>query len=672
MKRGSIRNKLITLVLSCSLISIWITALLSVTTATSISKKDCNQIMGHQMHAVSTELEASMHMISQSVDTMANICLNQITDFEKFKTDSNYVTEYTKQIEQTAFEFAKNTDGALTCYVRYNPEFTEPTSGLFLTRDSADSEFKSVTPTDFSMYDKDDLEHVGWYYVPVNNEKPTWMDPYLNANINVYMISYVVPIYVDGVSVGIVGMDIDFSAITGLLDDFKLFDSGYAYLASSSDTVLYHPSAEVGTNRSEIKEDGRVTLETELVNGMKLITSVPQSEVNAKAQELTLKISYASFASLAIAFIICMIFSTRLVKPLKNITGEVLHMADLSFEPNDTVNKIANKKDETGEIAKGVQKLQEHMRTLVNEIENARNNLEQNTNTLYTTSEKINEMCSENSSVMQELAAGMEENTTAMTDVNDNISAINENAEEINSLSEKGATTARGVYARAQNLQRSTKDAITITETMYTEVKEKSMQALEQAKAIDKINDMIHAITEISEQTTLLALNASIEAARAGEAGKGFAVVASEIGTLANQTLGTVQNIDQTVSDVVTAVTNMSDCLQNTTEFLETKVLSGYSGFMDISDQYAKDADEYKNSMTLIQSSISELTNAMNHISETMSEITSNITEGSSGISGIAERTSQMAEVTVENSQQAENSRESLDELKNVINKISL
>ena len=347
-------------------------------------------------------------------------------------------------------------------------------------------------------------------------------------------------------------------------------------------------------------------------------------------------------------------------------------MADLSFEPNETVNKIANKKDETGEIAKGVQKLQEHMRTLVNEIENARNNLEQNTNTLYTTSEKINEMCSENSSVMQELAAGMEENTTAMTDVNDNISAINENAEEINSLSEKGATTARGVYARAQNLQRSTKDAITITETMYTEVKEKSMQALEQAKAIDKINDMIHAITEISEQTTLLALNASIEAARAGEAGKGFAVVASEIGTLANQTLGTVQNIDQTVSDVVTAVTNMSDCLQNTTEFLETNVLSGYSGFMDISDQYAKDADEYKNSMTLIQSSISELTNAMNHISETMSEITSNITEGSSGISGIAERTSQMAEVTVENSQQAENSRESLDELKDVINKISL
>jgi len=73
-----------------------------------------------------------------------------------------------------------------------------------------DAEFKSLTPTDFSSYDKDDLEHVGWYYIPVNNGKPTWMEPYLNSNINVYMISYVVPIVIDNVKVGIVGMDIDF------------------------------------------------------------------------------------------------------------------------------------------------------------------------------------------------------------------------------------------------------------------------------------------------------------------------------------------------------------------------------------------------------------------------------------------------------------------------------
>lgn len=60
-------------------------------------------------------------------------------------------------------------------------------------RDNAEAEFESVTPTDFSMYDLGDTAHVGWYYIPVANKAPIWMDPYLNENVHIYMISYVVP-----------------------------------------------------------------------------------------------------------------------------------------------------------------------------------------------------------------------------------------------------------------------------------------------------------------------------------------------------------------------------------------------------------------------------------------------------------------------------------------------
>lgn len=658
--------------LCCTMISIGITAALSITSATAIAKKDSSEIMEGKMEALAEELNAAMNMISQSVDTLAGVCLNQITDFEAFQTSADYVSKYTEGLEELFYEFAENTDGALTCYIRYNPDFTEPTSGLFLTRDSEQADFESVTPTDFSMYDKTDAEHVGWYYTPVQNKKPTWMDPYLNANINVYMVSYVIPLYIDGVSVGIVGMDIDFSVISGLVKNFKLFDTGFGYLTNSGDTVLYHPSAEVGVKVSELKEQGNVTLKEELINGMKVILSVPEKEVDAEAAQLTGKIAVAGAVSVLIAFVIGLLFSGTLIRPLKKVTNEVVRMSDLNFEENDSVAKIAKKSDETGDIAKGVAELQKHMREIVSEIERARKNLEQNTENLYRTSQQADSMCSENSSVTRELAAGMEETAATMSDISRNISAMNENAEEISGLSEKGVETAVGVSGRAKDLQHSTKEAIQLTEKMYDEVRKQSIQALEQAKAIDKINEMTQAITQISSQTNLLALNASIEAARAGEAGRGFAVVASEIGSLAGQTLETVENIDEIVSDVVDAVKNMSGCLQNTTEFLETKVLTGYEGFRKVSDQYAEDAEEFKISMDNIQNAIAELTRAMNAISDSMSEVDRTVNEGSRGVSGIAERTSQMAEVTVENSRQAESSKNSLNELQMVIDKIRL
>ena len=672
MRIGNIRNKIIGLVLVCTLISIVVTAALSITTSTSISKKDSQEIMQYQMNTLSTELNSTMNMISQSVDTMANICLEQITDFEKFQTDANYVKEYTEQIEPLIFKFAENTSGAFTCYIRFNPDFTEPTSGLFLTRDNADADFNTVTPTDFSIYDKDDLEHVGWYYIPVNNQKPTWMDPYLNANINVYMISYVVPIYIDGVSVGIVGMDIDFSKISDVAKDFHLFDTGYAYLASSSDTILYHPTSEVGVNISELNETGNSTLEETLVNGMKMFCSVPLTEINAETNALSINIVVAGLISMVLALILSILFSIGLVKPLKKITQEVLHMADMNFEESAIVNKLSKKKDETGDIAKGIATLQKHMNEIVNEIDDARNNLEENTNALYITSQKIDDMCSENSAVTQELAAGMEQTATSMADVNNNISSVNKNAGEISSLSEKGMDTAREVSERAKHLQTSTKQAISLTKETYEDVRERSLTALEQSKSIDKIKDMIQAITDISSQTNLLALNASIEAARAGEAGKGFAVVATEIGTLANQTLETVQNIDKTVTEAIQAVENMSECLQNTTDFLEKEVLSGYTGFMDVSNQYANDANEFEKSMDTIQHSILELAESMKHISISITEINRTVMEGSTGITGIAERTSQITEVTLENNHHAENSKDGLKVLKDVIEQIVL
>lgn len=75
-----------------------------------------------------------------------------------------------------------------------------------------------------------------------------------------------------------------------------------------------------------------------------------------------------------------------------------------------------------------------------------------------------------------------------------------------------------------------------------------TIKGLEEAS--NRIGEVVGLISDIAEQTNLLALNATIEAARAGEAGKGFAVVASEVKNLANQTAKATEEISGQVDEM--------------------------------------------------------------------------------------------------------------------------
>ena len=216
-----------------------------------IAFKDSKEILTLINSNQAAQLNGMLAKVEQSVNTLSDMTLAKIKDFDKFKTDSSYVTECTEELEESVLGLATHTDGAITAYVRYNPEFTEPTSGIFLSK-SGDS-YEYLTPTDFSMYDPSDTEHVGWYYIPVEAGEPIWMDPYLNENINTYMISYVIPLYIDGESVGIVGMDIDFNVIQSQIAEWEAFDTGHAYLTNGEDSILYHKDYEV---RASCRERG--------------------------------------------------------------------------------------------------------------------------------------------------------------------------------------------------------------------------------------------------------------------------------------------------------------------------------------------------------------------------------------------------------------------------------
>ncbi|WLR54682.1 methyl-accepting chemotaxis protein [Mesobacillus subterraneus] len=140
----------------------------------------------------------------------------------------------------------------------------------------------------------------------------------------------------------------------------------------------------------------------------------------------------------------------------------------------------------------------------------------------------------------QQTAASSETSVRSFIDMRDMIEAMVTNMDSVFSSS---AT----MNASARNGEETLGKLISMIHSFETDFKQL-------ASTVHQVKDYSHSITKlvgmvkaIADQTKLLALNASIEAARAGEAGKGFAVVANEVGTLAEQSAKTAEEITRAI-----------------------------------------------------------------------------------------------------------------------------
>lgn len=688
----SIKTKIIVTVILCSLVSTFICGAISIVNSVSTSYEDSQQEMQLKCVSQSDELDTMMQNVSQSVEMVYSIAVAKLEHAASFRTSRDYVDTYTKQMLPILMQSAQNTKGALTAYIRYNPEFTEPTSGLFLTRNNSDSEFESVTPTDFSMYDPSDVEHVGWYYIPVQNGKETWMEPYLNSNIGVYMISYVIPIEVDGESIGIIGMDIDFSEFTNTIDSLSIFDSGYGFLANDSGEVMYHKDLEIGSNLADADSGLQAVVDalgngqTEetavsytyqgkdkvmyyrtLENGMKFVLTAPKTELQAKSKQLAGQIFGGAAFATVLAVIIGVVLGFTITKPITQIDGIVKQTAEFEFASNPANQHLYKRKDETGRMAISLHNMRKNLRQMVANIRHVYTDLKNTTEQLSDTTKRVREMSNVNTDTTQELAAAMEETAATMETVNTTVSDIKERATDIERYSKEGRESSVEVKERAGQLKLKTQAASEKTVQMYENVQQKTEAAMEQAKAVEKINQFTQAILEISSQTNLLALNASIEAARAGEAGKGFAVVAGEIGTLAAQTSTTVGSINEIIAEVNEAVANMTGCLKESTDFLEQTVLKDYEDFMGVADQYTKDATVFDDDMSAISGQINTLLSSIVEIADAMQGVSSTVSEAADGVTDIAQKTLEVSGIVQGNETLVDNNRENIVRLNSVI-----
>ncbi len=219
-----------------------------------------------------------------------------------------------------------STRGAIAYYFRFDPSISDGKAGLFYSKLKGGDEFLSLEPTDITIYEKDDTEHVGWFWQPYEAGKPIWMKPYHNQNNDILMISYVIPMYFGEKFIGVVGMDFDYMVLSDMVYEIELYENGFAYLESDG-VAFYNDNHEV---KDKISNNSNKYLRKskELVNGMTLVLSANYDDIRQIRRDITFKIMFAVLVLSALFMIMAIIVVKKIVGPLKKLTDAAVKLSN--------------------------------------------------------------------------------------------------------------------------------------------------------------------------------------------------------------------------------------------------------------------------------------------------------------------------------------------------------
>lgn len=291
----------------------------------------------------------------------------------------------------------------------------------------------------------------------------------------------------------------------------------------------------------------------------------------------------------------------RLFQPLERLTVEAERLAqgDLTV---DTSRLESN--DEVGLLARSFGAMTTELRRMIRSISSHATDVASSTEELSATSQNTTEAVEEIATAMQEVAEStdeqMEQNrqvahiSTEMSrdlqTVSNEIGHVTEAAVVTTNTARDGFETVQQAVREMEHLQQTSEALGTITTSL--------------AERSSEVGQVIQLITNLSEQTDLLALNASIEAARAGEHGAGFAVVAEEVRQLAEQSNEAGRNVHQLIGDIQSQIESTVQTSQTSQEIVTNNLnLARGAGeaFETIYNEIARVTEEMKRATSSLQ-----------------------------------------------------------------------
>ena len=324
-------------------------------------------------------------------------------------------------------------------------------------------------------------------------------------------------------------------------------------------------------------------------------------------------------AILIVSILLLFIFLTRLIKPLEKVVDA---LKDIAQGEGDLTQRLqVEAHNEIGEVADWFNAFVDRVHQLVIQIGENSNVVSEASGHLQQISEKLDKSSDDLSAMTSSAAAATDEMSMSMNSV----AAAGEQATyNLEAVAEAADIMKSGLGQVSQECQAARQ----ISDDASSQVQSASVRVVELGGAAKDIGKVVEVITEIAEQTNLLALNATIEAARAGEAGKGFAVVASEIKTLAAQTA------DATL-EITNKITTIQDSTDNTVKDVE-KIAAVIEKVTNIVDGIATELEEQSISAFQVAENIAQASEGMGEVSQNIAQSSNTATQISEDISGVS------------------------------------